>query len=290
MENKAKELLLELGMASEETIIPFYPRARDREDIEILRDRKSGVIFLSKTDHMSVSHYDEIDGGTYWGGKTRDEALKLYHDDDIRRSEQFRSLIEGKDVIDIGCGTGALLDYWKGVAKKVDGVEPQEYIRKELQALGHTVYHLPQDAPKEQYDVATLFHVVEHVIEPLAVLSRVRETLRPGGIVVIEVPHARDALLQLDSFKAFSLWSEHLILHTKESLHALLERAGFKNIQINGFQRYPLANHVGWFVDGKPGGQNRRPELRVQGAEEAYEKILKESDQTDTLIAIAHND
>ncbi len=288
MENKAKELLLELGMIHEETIAPFYPRVRDREDIGVLRDAKSGVIFLDRTDHMSLSHYDEIEGGSYWGAKNREEALKLYQEDDARRTEQFRSLVENKDVIDVGCGTGALLQYWKGVAKKVDGVEPQEYMRKELEALHHTVYRLPDDAQKGQYDVATLFHVVEHIIDPLETLKKVKGMLREGGTVVVEVPHARDVLFQLDSFKAFSLWSEHLILHTKESLQALLQEAGFKNIEVEGFQRYPLSNHIGWLVDGKPGGQNRRPELRARGVEEAYEKVLKESDQTDTLIAIAH--
>jgi 2-polyprenyl-3-methyl-5-hydroxy-6-metoxy-1,4-benzoquinol methylase len=234
---------------------------------------------------MNISHYEEIEGYSYWGNQTRTKSLELHAEDDVRRSKQFLPFLRGRDVIDVGCGTGGFMDRIRAQVRSIVGVEPQSDVRKELQELGYIIYRTTFEAPKESRDVATLLHVLEHILEPLKTLGEVRSILRPGGHIIIEVPHARDVLLKLNDFKAFSLWSEHLVLHTKESLRTYLTAADFTDIKIDGYQRYPLANHIGWFVDGKPGGQTRLKEFGPLADD--YARMLLESDQTDTLIATA---
>lgn len=221
------------------------------------------------------------------GGKNREEALENYRENDDRRALQFKSFLIDKDVVDIGCGAGGFLDRIKPYARSVAGVEPQKYMRAELTAFGHSIYPLTKDLPSAAFDVATLFYTLEHMVEPIETLIDVHKSLRPGGILIVEVPHARDVLLELESFRKFSLWSEHLILHTKESLQVFLEAAGFSNIQVTGYQRYPLANHLGWLATGAPNGQKNLPELLDKSVATAYEQLLMKHDRTDTLIAIA---
>ena len=144
--------------------------------------------------------------------------------------------------------------------------------------------------PAKNLDVITLFHVFEHLSDPLSVLREIKNRLKIGGKVIIEVPHARDFLfntLDLDSFKEFTFWSEHLILHTKQSLKKFLEAAGFKRIKISGYQRYPLSNHLYWLRYGKPAGHKKWDFLNGKEIEKAYTDLLKKIDQTDTLIAVA---
>ena len=277
--------LYELGVVHSGDVEPFYPYVRDRADIGVLQDKKTGVIFLDTAEHMDMSHYENMSGGSYWGGKTRAEALEVYQEDDRRRSAQFGALIAGRDFIDVGCGTGGLLDQVKDKAKSAAGVEPQKYVREELEKLGYTMYSALSEAPKESADIASLFHVFEHMTEPLTALKEVHTVLRPEGTLILEVPHAQDVLLKLEAFKAFSLWSEHLVLHTKASLQIYLEAAGFRDIRIEGFQRYSLSNHIGWLVDEKPSGQKRHTVFETSA--EAYIELLTETDQTDTLIAFA---
>lgn len=284
-ENKNKELLLSLGLISEDAIEQYSPCVRDRDDVGVLIDKKSGVIFLDRSDHMDIVHYEEIEGGNYWGAPTRAEALKKYADDDGRRFKQFTSYVKDKDVVDVGCGTGGFIDLAALDSKSIAGVEPQKYVQGELSTLGYTMYHLTSDLPKGSFDVATMFHTLEHITEPIEVLKQVKESLRPGGLLIVEVPHARDALFSIKAFQDFTLWSEHLILHTKESLRSFLEEAGFVDIEISGYQRYPLSNHAGWLINQKPGGQNIYQELDV--ASEYYNSLLVETDRTDTLIAVA---
>jgi len=287
-DNKIHKLLVELGLSNKKTTKPYYQQVRDRDDVGVLKDEKSGVIFLDRSDHMDISHYSDMDDSSYWDGADRAEALKKCSEDDERRSVQFASYIKDKDVIDIGCGAGGFVEYARDSVKSISGVEPQGYMMKELEENGYKMFKLPEDVPDESFDVVTLFHVLEHFTEPIETLKEARRILRPNGTIIVEIPHAKDTLLKLEEFRKFTLWSEHLILHTKESVKMFLGNATFSNIDISGYQRYPLPNHIGWLVDGKPGGQEKYSDMFNQEENEKYGKMLKNTDQTDTLIAIAH--
>jgi SAM-dependent methyltransferase len=49
--------------------------------------------------------------------------------------------------------------------------------------------------PDSSLDCILSFHVIEHLPDPLESLSRLKDKLRPGGLLIVEVPHARDILL-----------------------------------------------------------------------------------------------
>ena len=84
------------------------------------------------------------------------------------------------------------------------------------------------------------------------------------------------------------MWSQHLILHSKNSLNKFLEYVGFQNILIKGIQRYPLSNHLHWILNKKPGGhQSHLAFIDTDDLTKAYEQTLANLDSTDTLLAIA---
>ena len=78
-----------------------------------------------------------------------------------------------------------------------------------------------------KFDSIFLFHVFEHLVNPIEVLTQLQSKLKKNGNLIIEVPHANNLLLKklkIKSFINFTLWSEHLILHTKQSLKCFLEK------------------------------------------------------------------
>jgi SAM-dependent methyltransferase len=291
MKNKIAKTLCDLGVCDEKAIEPYYPQVRDREDISILRCKKSGVIFTSTTEHMDLSHYsDKVEFPHYWKEENRKKALIDSFEDDSRRKNQFLSLISNKRWMDVGTGAGGILDLLEPVAERAVAVEPQQRALDSLKEENYEAYSDISEVPYDDFDVITLFHVFEHLTEPLELLKVAYDKLKVGGKLIVEVPHANDFLfsfLDLEEFKKFTFWSEHLVLHNRYSLSALLEEANFRNTVISGFQRYNLANHLHWLKEKKPGGHINWSMLATDQLDSAYSNMLEKIDMTDTIIAIA---
>ena len=291
MKNKIAKTLCDLGICDESAIEPYYPRVRDREDISIMRCKKSGVIFTSTTEHMDISHYsDKVEFPHYWKEENREKAVIDAYEGDSRRKNQFLSLISNKKWMDVGTGAGGILDLLEPVAERAVAVEPQQRALESLKKENYEAYSDISEVPYDDFDVITLFHVFEHLTEPLELLRVAYDKLKVGGKIIIEVPHANDFLfsfLDLEEFKKFTFWSEHLVLHNRYSLKALLAEVNFKNTVISGFQRYNLANHLHWLKEKQPSGHIKWSMLATDELDNAYSNMLEKIDRTDTIIAVA---
>ena len=282
--NSIENFLSKLDIIDKMNLETFFPSVRDNDDIKVIRCKRSSVIFLSRNDHIKETHYEN-----WQAPKDLDLALEKAYPDDYRRFHMFFKIISGKSYLDVGTELGGIMDLYRDVAAEVHGVELQNEIRQVLIKKKFTVYPNIKSIPVgATYDVVSLFHVFEHLIEPMETLAEIKNVMKPGATIIIEVPHAKDFLLNtmdLEAFKKFTFWSEHLILHTKGSLQRILEEAGFTNIKVEGFQRYPLANHLYWLRYGAPGGHKEWSNLVDDELHEQYQNFLLNIDETDTLIA-----
>tara|TARA_R110001592_G_scaffold198339_11_gene446539 strand:+ start:1218 stop:1631 length:414 start_codon:yes stop_codon:yes gene_type:complete len=132
-----------------------------------------------------------------------------------------------------------------------------------------------------------MFHVLEHLDRPIEILKNIRKRMKENSTLIVEVPHANDALIKkydCEKFKDFTFWSEHLILYTRDTLKKVLELSGFKNIEIFGEQRYNIFNHLHWLSKGEPGG-SKKFGLSDTDLIQNYDNFLKDNGMTDTLIA-----
>ena len=291
MKNSIHQLLIKLGLSRKGSAILYSAQTRDNYNVRVYKCLDSGCIFLENTDHISNTYYLSKELYNYWGARDRKESLKKTSTDDLRRKNQFFANISNKKWLDVGTGNGGLLELLSDQAEVAHAVEPQSAVRNTLNNLGFRVYGSIKETRDEYYDVITLFHVFEHMVNPLDELKEIYKKLKRGGLLIIEVPHARDILLDLyesESFKKFTLWSEHCILHTRLSLQKFLTHLHFKKIKISGFQRYPLSNHLYWLVKHQPNGQNIWRHLSSPKLDTAYANILETNDLTDTLIAVAN--
>lgn len=281
--------LAQMGLIDPSGLVPFG-RCRDRSDIEAWLCPRSGVIVLGSSAHAQISYYEQKDlphDAIALAGEIVHTPLL---DDARRRCQLFGELIAGRDWLDVGTGDGAALDVIGPLAASFMAVEPSMRERNAACARGLPVVASLDDLQAASFDVITLFHVFEHLPDPVAELKRLKPHLRPGGRLVIEVPHARDALLTLydcQAFRDFTLWSEHLVLHTRASLAALMAAAGFGDITVTGVQRYSAANHLYWLRHGKPGGHAHWAALDDETLSAAYAASLQSQDMTDTLVAFA---
>jgi 2-polyprenyl-3-methyl-5-hydroxy-6-metoxy-1,4-benzoquinol methylase len=289
--NKLYLELINLNIIDRNKIKEFYPSVRDNKDIPVMRCEKSGVIFLKTLNHVCDEHYSEMEDFSYWNSNTRDEALKITHDDDKRRFDMISNIIKNKSYLDFGCGLGGVLEMAKEVTSDISGLEPQKTVNQSLKKLNYNMFESVDEIidANIKFDVITLFHVFEHLHNPIETLEKIYKILNDDGYLIIEVPNANDSLLtlyNLESFKKYTFWSEHLVLHTKSSVKKYLKKSGFKNIKVTGVQRYGLSNHLYWLRDGKPGGQNIFKEITNKKIDDMYSKILDKNNLTDTIISI----
>ena len=290
MKHQIIQSLNTLGISSPTSLKPYFPRVRDREDISVLQCENSGVIVLSEAQHMDLQHYEDKDDFSYWGVDDHRQASNRFKEDHLRRVSSINHLLTNQTLLDVGTGEGGILKYFIDLCKSVSAIEPQGHSRESLIKMGYDVKKDADSFEDESFDIATLFHVFEHLTDPITELKNVLKKVRPGGKVVLEVPHAKDLLLQhfnIESFKNFTFWSEHLILHSRQSLEAFMKSSGLVNISITGVQRHNLANHLHWLAKDKPGGHKNSNFLSNPTLDSAYAAHLASLDMTDTLVAIA---
>ncbi len=96
-------------------------------------------------------------------------------------------------LLDVGCGTGSFLARLVGEWPELYGVEPDaDAARKAAQIPNlniHTGMLEEASFPDAFFDVVVMWHVLEHVPNPAAVLAEIRRILKPGGHAVIMVPN-----------------------------------------------------------------------------------------------------
>ena len=139
--------------------------------------------------------------------------------------------IKGKRVADVGAGSGALSRRLSFYAEQVFSYEPNQQL---------TPDHLPEEnielitgpfkgvSEARKVDLAVCRQVLEHVADPLQMLSQIRGMLVEGGIFYLEVP-ALEYIVEHDTFYEFH--NEHVQYFSREHLIALAARAGFELIK-----------------------------------------------------------
>lgn len=285
------EQLEKVGVVSKKSKVLYNERTRDVEGVNVWRDECSGVIYIDDFYTGDLTYID--------GSYRRDEAVEMLAGrsdlekmtDAQRRFKSCLKFVSGKRVGDFGCGSGDFLKLVKPYCEYVIGIELQKDYVDLLNQDGITCKSSLSDIEESSLDIIVSFHVVEHLPNPVDVLIALTGKIKKGGYLLIEVPHANDFLLsaaKCDEFKQFTLWSQHLVLHTRESLRKTLEYVGLEDVKIEGVQRYPLSNHLNWLANGKPGGHKSPLSLLDSDALfEAYQSSLARIDATDTLIALA---
>nr|WP_168710934.1 methyltransferase domain-containing protein [Ningiella ruwaisensis] len=255
-------------------------------DVAVFEDKQSGVVYL-----------DPQYGGRktdYYVNKSMPATEHPRNDMDVadteRRSMLLESLIAGKAWLDFGCGPGYQLRHDSHLSRRHLGIELNQTNLELLKQSGYQVSADFYEAKTFTAQVVSLFHVMEHLDDPQTILKELAEASDEQATLIIEVPHANDWLIHEgpEAFKAFTFWSEHIVLHTRASLKYTIEASGWQVKYIKGVQRYPVWNHLHWCSHHEPSGLSGATNDATSIAlAHAYESYLAARDQSDTLIAIA---
>jgi SAM-dependent methyltransferase len=220
-------------MSAMHTACPACGRAEWRPLPELPPFQRCGCGLVGNAGNLDEDYdagYFIGDGAT--GHRDFDSAWARAYDDRrfVRALEEIERLERGRRLLDVGSATGAFLR--RAVARGWDavGVEVSAHARAASVAEGlHVVPDLTESARLGSYDVATMHHVLEHLEDPVAVLTDVRLQLRSGALLWVEVPNFASAERRAMGRDWVDLRPEqHRWQFSPRSLVSVIRRAGFR--------------------------------------------------------------
>jgi 2-polyprenyl-3-methyl-5-hydroxy-6-metoxy-1,4-benzoquinol methylase len=137
----------------------------------------------------------------------------------------------GGKLLDVGAAGGAFVAEAAAGGFEAAGIEPvPSFARAAREQLGLDVRDggiEEADLGAGEFDAITLWHVLEHLPEPVEQLARLARALDTGGTLAIEVPNAASAVaLHMGNAWPSLEPTVHVNQFTPTSLRLALERAG----------------------------------------------------------------
>jgi 2-polyprenyl-3-methyl-5-hydroxy-6-metoxy-1,4-benzoquinol methylase len=132
-------------------------------------------------------------------------------------------------ILDYGCGTGEFLQKCKSNGWQIEGIEPSEHARIKAQLnCNHHIAPTIDDVPTKEFNIISLWHVLEHVPELNSTLSALHNKLQKNGrlLVALPNPNALDAQHYKTHWAAYDV-PRHLWHFNQENIERLLLNNGF---------------------------------------------------------------
>ena len=228
----------------------------DEEDkFQVFKCGDCGLVFLNDLE-ANQDYYDRYYQPDYYKDSCKNigifkSFLKVLSKFSTNRKQKiiFRSLKNKVNkphlLLDIGCGTGEFLESldsskFDGYGCEVNESGYKSCIKKGLIVYKGELHNI--DFRGKKFDVVTLWHVLEHIEDPVKLFRKIREILSKDGILLFQVPNTDSLGFRIGKEWWFHMDSpRHLALYNKKSLRELCKVTGFEITSVkNEFYDYPL--------------------------------------------------
>ena len=257
---KASELMFCRQMPASAQDIPAFDELSTDQAVDLRLCQCLGC-GLVQFDCEPVSYYRDVIRA---GGYSSTMAA-------LRRS-QYRHFIdmcglEGKKIIEIGCGQGEFLQILTEFPVKAYGIEHRAELADKARSVGLNVWQdftesadsVLNGAP---YDAFLSFNFLEHQPDPNAMLRCIYNNLTDDGVGLVTVP-SWEYILANHSF--YELLRDHIANYSEQTLRFLMNRNGFDVLESTTVNRDTLSVIV-----------KKRPLFQVDGLKEGFASLARQ--------------
>jgi len=274
-------------------------RVRDSIKHKILKCKKCGHVQLypvpTPSEDKKFYDRDMQNKNINFYGSIEDHRRKDIHDTIRRVNLVVKFIPKNGKILEIGSGHGFFVEMMHKKKYDITGIEIS--IEKRIMSRKVTKVKIldvdinTQSLDIGNFDTIVMFHVLEHIRDPISFLKKEKKLLKPTGKLIVEVPNCNDFQLELNkSYKDFYWQRAHLHYFTPKNLKGVFSHAGF-NAKILGVQRYSIENMFSWRLTNKP--QLNEPTYSLpkpyEWIEKSYKHNLEKNLKCDTIIAIGTN-
>jgi len=152
-------------------------------------------------------------------------------------------------IFEIGGGNGFFLEAAKDAGFNViAGVEPsKDAVNKSRPDIfPHMIIGMMNrnSLPQNSFDVGVMFHVMDHLINPINVLTDCLYTLNRGGSLIVAVHNERSWSARLFGSKSPIIDVEHTFLYNKKTAKKLLEKTGYVDIKFGFYSNHYSLRYI----------------------------------------------
>ena len=173
----------------------------------------------------------------YVGKEKPDEAYFQGRYREGKRTVEFLSEhieIKGKRILEVGCGSGAILKYLYDSRGDVKGIDlSREYLEygKERYGLDLSVTDVFDLPDRHKFDLIIYSDVLEHILDPVAHLDKIKRLLKEEGLLYIKVPGIKNLYRPYLADFLKSIQNAHVYYYSLTTLRNLMECvAGFRMV------------------------------------------------------------
>ena len=135
-------------------------------------------------------------------------------------------------ILDVGTAGGSFLAVAQRNGWDVEGCEPNRWMAEwgkahyGIEIVPGTLFDM--ELTDETFDVITLWDVIEHTPDPTSVLEACHRLLKPGGLLVVNIPDIGSLVSRVMRRGWVFLLSIHLYYFTVPTLREMLAKTGFE--------------------------------------------------------------
>lgn len=154
-------------------------------------------------------------------------------------------VVAGGRYLDVGCGIGTMVAVMSRLGMQAQGVEPSAVAAQKARAAGLDVFAgTLEDAKYESdvFDCISMFHVLEHIHDPVGLLRQCCRVLKPGGEVVVGVPNYNSIVFSLVGSGWIGLHQPYHLQHFRPG--SIRRAAGRAGLRITAMETELSVDHV----------------------------------------------
>lgn len=222
-------------------------------------------------EYYEKRYYQDTTSSTYQASYSDDELQYINNKIAQKAKILLKSSGTTGRLLDVGCGEGFVLAYFAKLGWSVTGVDYSDYGINTFNPGVRTYFEKgdiydkidEKIASAEEFDVLWLGNVLEHVLDPVALLTKLKTLLASNGSLVITVPNDGSKYQEmlfdqaLVDRKWWVAYPDHLSYFNNVSLNNICISTGYKPYEILGdfpidfFLLHSGSNYIGNGTLGK---------------------------------------
>ncbi len=211
---------------------------RAQEPYSVVKCSQCGLVYVNprpSIEDLSTCYLEDY--YSEWIKEQRKRRLSIWK----KRLKEIKKFKKAGNLLDIGSGTGLFLNIAKNDGWQVQGTEFSKYAREYAKKQFNLDIFKGElngvDFKDNFFDVITMWHVLEHMQDPLMALKAANRVLKRDGLLVIAVPNFNNYFFKLMYFlkkgRRLPLFEKnirdvHLYHFTPVTIKQMLNKAGFR--------------------------------------------------------------